>query len=371
MRALRRPGRCAGPAPTLCYDGTVHLVGLRLVNVGPFGDRTIPFADERANPRPVVVIHGAPGTGKSLLLSAIAHTRPGHVSVPQRRGPLHGIRPHVVADWLLHQEDPERPHPLRLVSPNARPEGEGEALRRKEQQLFDRRAHEGGFVVVGIPAHRFFSRQPVSIAAPQRSVLRYDLRGAAALADSTRFDLTRATKTTLAYAEIAGSLAERDGGPRTTPDPAVLRQGLRRALEVVLPAVGLAFEGVDPTTLEPRFSTDSGHLLPFDDLPAQAKNLVALVTLPAQAIFAGRDGADPRASEAVVLVDDLEAHLGPTLEATVLDLLERALPAVQWIVSTASVRVAASRGAGEVVALRHDPADRTVEVALGTEAMTH
>ncbi|RMG97935.1 MAG: hypothetical protein D6705_07450 [Deltaproteobacteria bacterium] len=349
----------------------MHLLALRLVNVGPFADLTLPIADAQGDPRPVVVVHGAPGTGKSLLLSAIAHTRPGNVAVPQRAGPLHGVRPHVVADYRLGAEDPNRPHPLRIASPSVRLDGDDEDLRRKEQQLFDRKAHEGAFVVVGIPAHRWFSRQAVAIAQPRRSILRYDVRTSAQLADSTRFDLTRETKATLAYAEVAGTIAERDPGPRTAPDPAVLRTGLRRALEAVLPAVGLAFEGVDPASLEPRFSTDAGHLLTFDDLPAQAKNLIAIVTLPARALFAGHGGDDPRASEGIVLVDDIDLHLGPALEGRICDLLERALPAVQWIVTTTSVRVASSRRAGEVVALRHDPADRSIEVAFGTEAMIH
>ena len=91
----------------------------------------------------------------------------------------------------------------------------------------------------------------------------------------------------------------------------------------------------------------------------------------ARALFAGHGGDDPRASEGIVLVDDIDLHLGPALEGRICDLLERALPAVQWIVTTTSVRVASSRRAGEVVALRHDPADRSIEVAFGTEAMIH
>ncbi len=349
----------------------MRLAGLRLINVGPFSDLSLPFADEDGKPRRVVVLHGGPGTAKTLILSAIAHTRPGNVSVPQRRGLGRTDPPCVVADWVLGADDPDRPHPLRVVSPNVRLREGDEDLRRREQQLFNRKAQEGGFVVVGIPAHRWFSRQAVAVTGPRRTVLRYDVRSATSLTDSTRFDLTRETKATLTYAEAAAAVAGDDRWHRDRdPDPRVLRAALRAALEEVLAELDLGFDGLDPVTLEPKFLS-AASAPSFDELPTQVKNLVALVVLPIRALFAGRGGADPRTAEGVVLVDNLELYLGPHLEGRILDRLERALPGVQWIVSTSSAHVAASRGAGEVIALRLNPVDEFVDVSLGTEALIH
>ncbi|MBK7396275.1 MAG: AAA family ATPase [Myxococcales bacterium] len=51
----------------------MYLTQLRLRNVGPFDDVTLPFTDEHGEPRRVTVILGESGAGKTTLLGAIAH----------------------------------------------------------------------------------------------------------------------------------------------------------------------------------------------------------------------------------------------------------------------------------------------------------
>ena len=41
---------------------------------------------------------------------------------------------------------------------------------------FDRVAKDGGFVFVAIPSTRWFGRQPITMAAPGKTVARYDVR---------------------------------------------------------------------------------------------------------------------------------------------------------------------------------------------------
>src|SRR4051812_9988205 len=128
------------------------LVQARLSAVAPFHEVTFPFATPEGAPRMVTVVLGGGGVGKTSLLAGIASTRPGH-ALPQTRPwmmmtprPAEGPHPFAVASWALDDDDPARPHVLRVASPNAAlEEREDEALlRRREQSHFDRRAGEGG-----------------------------------------------------------------------------------------------------------------------------------------------------------------------------------------------------------------------------------
>ena len=95
----------------------------------------------------------------------------------------------MVAEWVLGQDDPSRPHPLVVTSPMAVLPDEAPELagaRRREQALFDKRAqHEGGFVFLAISGARWFSRSATVITTPEKSVLRYDVRQPATFDDPT------------------------------------------------------------------------------------------------------------------------------------------------------------------------------------------
>src|SRR5580692_851442 len=128
---------------------------MRLSTLELFGCGALSGVKLTPNGRPLTVLFGADGVGKTAVMTAIASTRAGHALplLPKRsRGDeVASEVPFAVADWMLGDDDPDRPHPLRVASPNAQlGEQEGEAgLRRREQALFDRRAQErGGYAFV-------------------------------------------------------------------------------------------------------------------------------------------------------------------------------------------------------------------------------
>src|SRR6478735_6441453 len=214
-----------------------------LVGTGPFEKLVLPFADEAGEARAMTVIHGAGGVGKSSVLAALASTRPGHCVVqPTRWEPAESApQPFAACDWALGQDEPLRPHPLSIVSPNARlsVSDEQEALRRREQALFDRLAAEGGFAFLTIPSTRWFSRQPIAFSAPARTVARYDVRAAAATDDATRSDLARETKQALAYAAISSALSLHTAlPPRGERSFDLLGASMQSALDTLLARVG-------------------------------------------------------------------------------------------------------------------------------------
>jgi hypothetical protein len=368
----------------------MRLVSLRLRNVGVFDDTTVRLADGAATPgeiradaadvsedeapevlapRPVTVLFGADGIGKTTLLSALSVTRPGYALPPSPYPRAVGAAgaagtvdapASVVTEWLLGEDDPERPHPLVVASPSAVLDGEsteGAGARRREQALFDRRAQgEGGFVFVGFSGARWFSRAANMLSVPERSVLRYDVRHAASFDDPTRADLTRETKQVLAYAGIARAL-----GAKRVEYIHLERfdAALREVVDVMLAPFGLRYAGVSPLSLEPEATNGQGHVVAFDALPRAARHLVAFGALSLRALFAAYPHSDdPREREGVVAIDDVEAQQDPSMLRVLVPLLRRALPNVQWILTTSSAQLAMACAPGEVVALRRTGATR-------------
>ncbi len=352
----------------------MRLASIRLKNLGPFDDTVVRFTkapaggeDAEGPPRPVTVVFGADGIGKTTLLSAIALTRPGYVlpPMPVGRRPDPDEPSWAHAEWFLGEDDPERPHALSVASPQAVLENEPQevsAARRREQALFDRRAQaEGGFVLVSFSGARWFSRVPSALSVPDRTILRHDVKQPPSFDDPTRADLTRETKQVLSYAAIGRALA---GGRAEYMHLARLESAVREVVDVLLAPFGFEYLGVHPTTLEPEAREHGGRVVTFDVLPRPARHLVALGSLSLRALFAAYPGSDaPREREGVVLVDDIESQQDPAMLRAIVPLLRTALPNVQWILTTASTHLALACNASEVVALRRAPAG--VEIGEG------
>ena len=349
----------------------MYLLRARLVSLGPFDDVTIPFHDDAGRPRPVTVVHGGGGVGKTTLLSAIGQTRPGHALAPAASTTSDPQpSPFVECEWALSQDDPERPHPLRIASPSlTRTDDEVEAFRRREQALFDRRAKEGGFAFLTIVSTRWFSRQPVALSAPARTVARYDVRAQAPLDDGSRSDLTRDTKQALAYASIAAALSDAGGDRGRRLD--LLGAAMQAAVDRLVGLAGFRYLGLDAASFEPVFAAADGHELSFDALPTRARHLVAFAALPVRTLWGAYPGRDPRKSEGVVAIDEIDAHQDPAIQGLLVAALSDALPSVQWIVTTTSPLVAGSCDTKDVLALRKLPKTRRVELYVGSEARTH
>jgi hypothetical protein len=344
--------------------------------VGPFEHLELSFTDERDQPRRMIVLHGGGGVGKTSVLAAIGTSRPGHATVQQprtsqQRGADVNATAWAAADWLLGQDDPERPHPLCVASPNVKLPGseQQELTRRREQALFDRVATEGGFAFLSIAATRWFSRQPIAISAPSRSVARYDVKQAAGLDDATRSDLSRETKQALAYAEIGSALAER-GSVEGELRLDVLGPAMLKVVDGLVRLTGFNYVGLDAVSWEPTFRSSEGSRLPFDALPTRTRHLAAFGALSVRTLWAAYPDRDPRIAEGVVLIDEPDLHQDAGVALKLPAALRAALPAVQWILTTHSPVLAAGAAPGEVFALRAGSGGR-VELYAGPSATTH
>lgn len=347
----------------------MQLSRVRLIRVGPFDDLTLTLEDATGSPRRMIVLFGGEGVGKTSVLAAIASTRPGHAVAQLRPRGDEGAPSFVVTDWSLGDDDLARLHPLRVASPNAKLEEADDAgvLRRREQAHFERRAQEGGFVLVSFSGARWFSRTGVVLSTPERSILRYDVRGAASFDDATRTDLTRETKQVLAYTAIAAALS---------PDSRFqeIDLALREVLATLLDGTGVTYLGVDPARLEPLFSVGSGgggRRVDLDDLGRSERHLISFGALTLRALAAAYPAAPPREAEGVALIDDVDAHQPLHRQHTLAARLRRALPRVQWILTTGSPAVALGCGLRDVIALRREPSSGRVELHEGPDAVIH
>lgn len=96
---------------------------------------------------------------------------------------------------------------------------------------------------------------------------------------------------------------------------------------------------------ELRVELDDGRLLPFDLLSDGQRSLVTMAAELAWRAAQlnphhGRDA--PARTQGVVLVDEIELHLHPGWQRTVLERLRETFPRVQWILTTHSPQVLAS-----------------------------
>ena len=281
--------------------------------------------------------------------------------------------PGQAADWLLGQDDPERPHPLRAsrARTSSSPAPTTKSLtRRREQARVRSRRYRGRLLPFCRSRPRAGSqRQPIAISAPSRGVARYDVKQPAGLDDATRSDLSRETKQALAYAEIGTALAERrplEGDVRLDSlGPAMLK-----VVDRLVNLTGFSYVGLDAVSWEPMFRGADGARLPFDALPTRARHLVAFGALTVRMLWAAYPDRDPRIAEGVVLIDEVDLHQDAAVALKLPATLRAVLPSVQWIMTTHSPVLASGAAAGEVLALRASGEGR-VELHAGPSAITH
>lgn len=365
----------------------MYLTSLRVRNIGAFDDATISFVDEDGQPRMNTVILGDSGSGKTTLLSCIACTRPGLVITPPRvREGLPAGDTYVVAKYRLGDDDPARPHDLVVASPNAQLEEHPTeaAARKREQAHFDRLAGERGFCVIPLSAARWAARVAASGATPERPISAMDHRSHATFDDAARADLSREVKQALVNAVTVAALsqfqsrarADTDRGASLPPPPPPARgtapfELYRSTFQALLPDGEATYEGIDPNSFEPLFRDHSGRTVTFDDLAFGVKNRLMIGAVILRRLALAYPGKDPLACEGIALIDEIEAHLPQRRQREIVDVLRRAFPRLQLIVTTQSPLVVEGRQHDEVVVLSRDFETGRIEISAGPRAVLH
>jgi predicted ATP-binding protein involved in virulence len=123
--------------------------------------------------------------------------------------------------------------------------------------------------------------------------------------------------------------------------------------------------------LEPVFRDPEERRVEFDDLPRSLRHVVAFGALVVRALAAACLDRDPRESEGVVLLDDLESEQPLFRQRTLVNRLHRALPRVQWIITTSSPDVALGCPPSSLIALRRRPGGAAIDLHEGVDAVLH
>jgi len=379
----------------------MYLTSVRLRNVGPFEDITIPFVDADGAPRMTTVILGDSGSGKTAMLAAIASTRPGLAANPARaRTDVAQTEAYCVTRWLLGADDPARPHELVVASPLAdlHEHPTDAAARKREQAHFDRIAAERGFCVIPLSTARWAGRAPAGGASPERPVSAMDHRTHATLDDASRADLAREVKQGLVNAvtvaalrayQSSGTSPPSSGTSRITqdgrttsmlpppPNAAPVREGpplhelYRTTFAALLPEGEAIYEGVDPTSFEPQFRDQSGRVVPFDELAFGTKNRIVMGGILLRRLSLAYPGKNPLECEGAALIAEVEAHLPQRRQREIVPILRRAFPKLQLVLTTQSPLVIEDRAHDEIVVLSRDLETGGIAVTSGPEAVLH
>jgi hypothetical protein len=107
-----------------------------------------------------------------------------------------------------------------------------------------------------------------------------------------------------------------------------------------------------------RFTVERRDVVEAVDLPDGFRSATAWIAdlcsswcekAPTQAVT-----ANPADIQAIVLIDEIDLHLHPSLQRALVPRLRKALPKVQWVVTTHSPLVLANFDANEIIALDRD-----------------
>jgi predicted ATP-binding protein involved in virulence len=128
---------------------------------------------------------------------------------------------------------------------------------------------------------------------------------------------------------------------------------VRRAVETLVPT--LSALRMDRERMPPSLvATKAGVELSLSQLSDGERNLAMLAgDIARRVVLSGAiDGdGDPLGAEFVVLIDEVEQHLHPAWQRKVLPALQRVFPHAQWIVTTHSPQVLSSVSASSVIIL--------------------
>lgn len=127
-------------------------------------------------------------------------------------------------------------------------------------------------------------------------------------------------------------------------------RAVREAVVEVIPGIENLRIRRDPSPA--MVATKGDAELRLDQLSDGERNLVALAgDLARRMVIANPTSDAPRETEGVILIDEIEQHLHPGLQRKVIPALQRAFPNAQFIVTTHSPQVLSSVPASAVVVL--------------------
>ena len=350
VRRLRDSVRTAAPSQTLnertasFFLSRERIHRVRLEQIGPFDlldlDLNSDIADS-FSAAPWSVIFGANGTGKSTILRAIALVLAGdHPAAAAagtrllRAGAPEGLVEVQIGDQILKTRLTRDLSHVLVSSLQQTPLGSGNAL------------------VLGFPALRGARTVDPVGPSPVPEVRDPDPLDLLALIageiDSRLSDFKQWLVNTLT---LAGQ-----GNARAV----TMRKLLDDVIRDLVPGQVDALAPFTDGDFTIRVMTPEG-IIPFDDLSQGMTSIFNWVGILTQRLFSiCEDSANPALEPAIVLIDEVDAHLHPEWQRRLVTLTRHFFPNVQIIATSHSPLLAGSLHAREAVVLVRDPETRAV-----------
>jgi hypothetical protein len=130
------------------------------------------------------------------------------------------------------------------------------------------------------------------------------------------------------------------------------------------PGIRLRFGQVNPDTHEVTVVTDDGEV-PIEMVSQGMTSLMGWVGVLLQRLYeVYGDDTDPAGRYALVLIDEIDAHMHPEWQQTVVHGLREVFPRVQFVATTHSPLVVGGMAPEQVVRLRRDDQGAVVRVEV-------
>ena len=132
----------------------------------------------------------------------------------------------------------------------------------------------------------------------------------------------------------------------------------------------IEFKGVNADTKEITVVTDDGEL-PIEALSQGMTSLIGWVGILLQRLYEvyGKDDTDPKEHYALVLMDEIDAHLHPAWQQSLIQRLSKIFPNVQFIATTHSPLIVGGMNPEQIIRFARDEDDKVVTYTV-TEEMT-
>lgn len=357
----------------------MRLTQLRLTNISCFSDLVLEFTDEAENPCPWVIVLGENGSGKSTALRMLGLALLGRDLVHEvarsedwgkyvRTGQPKG---RLIATMLpAKKEVPAKSERRSAVDRSTRAvfdvapkhsfgirqdvQSTSADMRLLDSTLHSERLDVGWFACGYGPHRRIlptpFGTHPLSAAAGKGKAYRF----------ATLYD------DALALTRVSDWLVELDFRSMKEGGSGPAKQHLRvaiEALERVLPEA--TYKGITADG-EVRFE-ERGASVSLDRLSDGYRSVGGLVgDLVRRLTDAFPKAKNPLGEEGVVLIDELDLHLHPAWQATVVEELRSLFPKMQFIVTSHSPFVAQdARPQDKIIVLRRDAGGVTEDSSPG------
>jgi predicted ATPase len=336
LRTLAERVRSGRPhQPASCGPHAARLAKLTLTNIGPFESLEL-LLHEGWN-----VLLGDNGMGKSTILKAVAAAIAGEEATPYAARLLKAGKTSGAVQLTTSTGDV---YVLEILKSES-----GVFLRSIPLRPLDRE----GWLTLGFPPLRTISwerAQPYDSLVERRAVA-LDVLPLCQGEPDPRLDHLKSWLLWLDHSIMSSQDADLYRR---------LRNEFYRVVNEVMPGMVLGPATVDSVKRQVYVHTNDSEV-PIEAVSQGTQSLMGWVGVVLQRLFEiHRTDIDPTSQYALILMDEIDAHMHPRWQLTLVGTLKRIFPNVQFIVTSHSPLVVAGLSRAEVMIFRRDSLQRVV-----------